>query len=75
MDCNYFHYMPGSEWITVVDTGRRTADGRTVPDLLVDTLHKFPSYDLQSARGFKAAVRDMEANLCSATLFEGVDDM
>jgi len=73
MDCPCFHYVPSSEWITVLGTGRRTADGRTVVDLLIETLDKFPSYDMQSEHDFKMAIHDMEANLSGVASFQEWD--
>lgn len=44
-------------------------------EVLVDTLNKFPTYDLQSQQGFEVAIRDIEHKLSSVASFHGEEEI
>jgi hypothetical protein len=71
---NHLIYQPDPKWIRILDSDLRNADGQTVREVLVDTLNKFPTYDLQSQQGSEIAIRDIEHKLSSVASFEGEEE-
>ena len=67
---NHLIYQPDPKWVRIIDTDRRNADGQNVRDVLIDTMNKFPTYDLQSQQGSEAAIRDIEQKLSSVASFK-----
>jgi hypothetical protein len=58
-----------TEWVRIVDTGQKNVDGKTLGEILIDILEKFPSYDLLSEEGVAEASQDIEASLSPVALF------
>ena len=54
----------------MVDTLKKDADGKTLREVLVDVLAKFPSYDLLSEKGVAEAIQDIEGRLNPVATFE-----
>ena len=57
----------------IVDTCQKNVDGKTLKEILIDILEKFPSYDLLSEEGVAEAVaeasQDIEASLSPVASF------
>ncbi|KAJ2933703.1 hypothetical protein H1R20_g3364, partial [Candolleomyces eurysporus] len=65
-----------TEWVRIVGDGsRKTADGRTINDLLREELRNFPSYPLHDARSAEKVAEDMEKRLGEIARFERVEDI
>jgi hypothetical protein len=61
-----------SEWCRIIDTGRKSADGRTVQQLLDDLVHDFPKYELDDEEGIDEFIDDARTGLGGvATVEEG----
>jgi hypothetical protein len=58
-----------TEWVRIVDTGQKNVDGKTLREILIDILEKFPSYDLLSEEGVAEASQDIEASLSPVASF------
>lgn len=58
-----------TEWVGIVDTGQKNVDGKTLREILIDILEKFPSYDLLSEEGVTQASQDIEASLSPVASF------
>jgi len=52
-------------WVTIIEKekGQKNVAGKTLGEILVDILDKFPSYDLLSEEGVSEASHDIEASL------------
>ncbi|RDB20182.1 hypothetical protein Hypma_013042 [Hypsizygus marmoreus] len=64
----------GSEWIGIVDTSQKTPHSKTLREVLVDILDKFPNYELHSEKGVSEAIGDIEASLNPIATFEEAKD-
>ena len=53
----------------IVDTCQKNVDGKTLKEILIDILEKFPSYDLLSEEGVAEASQDIEASLSPVASF------
>ena len=72
---NHLIYQP-VKWIRIIDNkDLRNADGQTVREILIDTLNKFPTYDLQSQQGSEAAIRDIDDKISSVASIEAMDTL
>ncbi|RXW24502.1 hypothetical protein EST38_g1340 [Candolleomyces aberdarensis] len=61
-----------TEWIRVIDTNRKSSDGLSVRDLLVDLLRQFPRFDLQSPQAAEEVVNKIESRLAEVASFKEV---
>ncbi|RXW15780.1 hypothetical protein EST38_g10072 [Candolleomyces aberdarensis] len=65
-----------TEWVRIIGDGsRKTADGRTINDLLREELRNFPSYPLHDVKSAEKVAEDMENRLGSIARFERVEDI
>lgn len=53
----------------IVDTCQKNVDGKTLKEILIDILEKFPSYDLLSEEGVAETSQDIEASLSPVASF------
>ena len=54
----------------IIENGQKSVDGKTLGEILVDILDKFPSYDLLSEEGVAEASHDIEASLSPVAKFK-----
>ena len=57
----------------IVDNGQKNVDGKTLREILIDVLDKFPSYDLLSEEGIAEANHDIEATLSPVASFREME--
>ena len=63
----------GTDWIRIIENGQKSVDGKTLGEVLVDILDKFPSYDLLSEEGVAEASHDIEARLSPVAKFKELE--
>jgi len=63
----------GSQWVSIIDSGAKNADGKTLAEVLIDIMDKFPKYDLNSEEGITETIRDIETSLDPIASFEAVE--
>ncbi|KAL6301267.1 hypothetical protein BKA93DRAFT_471978 [Sparassis latifolia] len=56
-------YPQYSQWSRIIDTGKRTSEGKSVRDVLVEIIDAFPSHDLKSAEGIRKATEEIELKI------------
>ena len=75
-DCDSELDFLATEWVRIIGDGsRKTADGRTINDLLREELRNFPSYPLHDVKGAEKVAEDMEKRLGEIARFERVEDI
>lgn len=52
-----------SDWVYLIDTGRKSSDGKTVREVLLDIFKAFPKYDLNSDEGIEKAIEEIATKL------------
>jgi hypothetical protein len=59
--------------VRIVETGQKNVDGKTLREILIDILDKFPGYDLLSEEGVAEANHDIEATLSPVASFRELE--
>jgi hypothetical protein len=59
-----------SDWCRVIDTGLTTSEGKTVREVLIAIMQKFPSYDLETNEGIRDAIEDMRTQIGEVATIE-----
>jgi hypothetical protein len=60
----------GSNFVWIIDTGRKSTEGKTMREVLLDVIEAFPKYDLESAEGTNKAIEEMEEKLGEVANFK-----
>jgi len=59
-----------SGWVSIINTGMKSSEGKSVGEVLLDAIEAFPKYDTESAEGTNKAIREMEVAIGEVAGFE-----
>lgn len=59
--------------MSIIDSGAKTVDGKTLSEVLIDIMDKFPKYDLNSEEGIAETIRDIETSLDPIASYKAVE--